>query len=451
VADEIAPGDVVLIQFGHNDGGAINDRRRARGSIRGIGDETEEIDNLMTGQPETVHSFGWYMSQMIRDAREKGASVVVLSQTARNIWKNGHVERSGIFSRLSEAVAERENVPFLPLTEMIADQYEYLGNLRVAELFPVDHTHTSRDGAFLNAAIVTSGLRALDEMSFHPFMSEAGQAVQPYASTRLLKPVEQWLTRPWMPDAQPVSRPELPTLYAIGDSTVRNGTKGDGSNGQWGWGAPLADFFDRTRINVENHALGGTSSRTYRTLGLWKKVVDRLEPGDFVLIQFGHNDRSPVNDNRRARGTLAGFGDEAEEIDNLLTGKPETVYTYGWYLRQCIKDIQGRGAVAIVCSPVPEDHFRDGQIDPGRLEQYAEWAAAVAAEEGVPFIALQERVADRYNALGEEIVGGVMFGQGDQTHTSAAGARLIAEEVMSGIRALPECSLKEFLKSVESQ
>jgi lysophospholipase L1-like esterase len=110
--------------------------------------------------------------------------------------------------------------------------------------------------------------------------------------------------------------PKLPTLFLIGDSTVRNG-QGDGANGQWGWGEPIVGFFDTTKINVVNRAGGGLSSRTYLTGGNWDQPLAMLKPGDFVMMQFGHNDSSAINDDSRARGTIKGTGDETEEIDNL--------------------------------------------------------------------------------------------------------------------------------------
>src|SRR5438552_7834084 len=83
--------------------------------------------------------------------------------------------------------------------------------------------------------------------------------------------------------------PRLPTLFIIGDSTVKNG-RDNGDQGLWGWGTPLASHFDKTKINVQNRALGGTSSRSFQTGGLWDKVLADLKPGDFVILQFGHND-----------------------------------------------------------------------------------------------------------------------------------------------------------------
>src|SRR5215475_9595382 len=69
------------------------------------------------------------------------------------------------------------------------------------------------------------------------------------------------------PQTEPAN-PKLPTLYVVGDSTVRNG-RGDGGNGQWGWGDVIGTYFDAGKINVVNRALGGRSSRTYITEGHW--------------------------------------------------------------------------------------------------------------------------------------------------------------------------------------
>ena len=103
----------------------------------------------------------------------------------------------------------------------------------------------------------------------------------------------------------------IPTLFIVGDSTVKNGTKG-----QRGWGDPVAVHFDKTKIKVENHAIGGRSSRTFITEGRWwTKSLPRPSPGDFGLIQMGHNDGCPLDDAARARGTIRGTGEETKEID----------------------------------------------------------------------------------------------------------------------------------------
>ena len=237
------------------------------------------------------------------------------------------------------------------------------------------------------------------------------------------------------------ANPALPSLILIGDSTVRNGHddgQGKGAAGQWGWGRPMADYFDAARINVVNRAVGGLSSRTYLTSGHWQRTLALVKPGDVVIMQFGHNDASPVNDDRRARGTLRGTGDEAEAIDNLLTRQRETVHTYGWYLRRFIADIRGKGAMPLVCSPVPFKRWdADGKVRRAAAD-YAGWAAQVARQERVGFIDLNEQAAARYDAMGRAAVM-ALFPQvepEETVHTNLAGARLNAEVVVAGVRAL---------------
>lgn len=446
---DLKPGDYVLIEFGHNDAGAINDDRRARGSIPTLGDETQEIDNLMTGKHEIVHTFGWYMRKMINETREQGATPIVMSMTARNVWPDGQIERENTFCTLAQELAADMDVTFIDLRNMIADQYALLGPIRVRELFPVDHTHTGPEGANINAAMVVSGLKAIDSPLTAMF-SEEGQTVTPYGPNVLVEQVRRWMTSIWMPDVQPPSDSTKPTLYAIGNSTVRTGRRGDGAKGQWGWGAPIADFFDRTRINVENHAMGGTSSRTFRTLGLWQAVLDKVKPGDYVIMQFGHNDSSPINDDRRARGTLPGNGEETEEIDNLLTGEHEIVHTYGWYIREFIKDTKAKGATPIVCSLIPRNHWTDGKINRS-VDSYAQWATQAAEEEGAYFINLNELICDHYDRVGQERVTALYFDGQETTHTNAMGAQMNATCLVKGIKAVEGLPLAAYLKIVKPQ
>jgi lysophospholipase L1-like esterase len=418
--DSLRPGDYVLIQFGHNDGGSPN-QDKARGDLPGTGDEVRDF-TMPDGSHRTVHTFGWYLRTFVRDARAKGAHPLLLSLTVRNIWKDGAVERGdGYFNDWTAAVANAEKVPYLDVTDAIADRYEALGAERVAALFPEDHTHTSPEGAGLNASLVVACLKGLSAAPFDSYLSAKGKAVMPYLAPR---------------------DPALPTLWLIGDSTVRNG-HGDGSNGQWGWGEPLADLFDTTRINVVNRALGGTSSRTFLTQGLWNGVLRQLKPGDFVLMQFGHNDNGPLDDQERARGTLPGTGDETREIDNPITKQHETVHTYGWYLRRFIADARAKGAIPIACSLIPRKAWKDGRILRNSTT-YQKWAAEVAASENTGYIDLNEKIAARYDALGPDKVD-PLFGD-PHTHTSRAGAELNARVVVDGIRALTDLRLAGYLR-----
>lgn len=237
-----------------------------------------------------------------------------------------------------------------------------------------------------------------------------------------------------------------PQVIFIGDSTVKNGS-GDGRNGQWGWGDQIAGYFDTARIDVVNRAIGGRSSRTFISEGRWENVLQTIRPGDFVLIQFGHNDGSPVNDTARARGTVRGIGEETEEIVNLITKKHETVHTFGWYLRKYVADTKAKGATPVIVSPVPRDNFKDGKTIRNNTN-YGGWAKQVAESENVPFIDLNELVAAEYDRIiaesGQAVIDSCYF-YGDHTHTSLTGAKLNARQVITAIRALENCSLKDYL------
>jgi lysophospholipase L1-like esterase len=230
----------------------------------------------------------------------------------------------------------------------------------------------------------------------------------------------------------------LPTLYLIGDSTVNTPTKG-----QQGWGAPLPSFFDQTKISIVNRARGGRSSRTYYMEGLWDQVRDSLKPGDFVLMQFGHNDGGPLADGR-ARASLKGNGEETEEVDNKTTGKKETVHTYGWYLRRYITDARAKGATPIVLSLIPRNIWKDDKVVRA-MNDYGKWAAEAAKSESTLFINLNEIIANHYEELGQRKVADIYFTATDHTHTTPEGAKFNASCVAEGIRSLKDCQLKNYL------
>ena len=234
------------------------------------------------------------------------------------------------------------------------------------------------------------------------------------------------------PVNQQPANSKIPTLFIVGDSTVRNGN-GDGSNGQWGWGDLISEYFDPAKINVVNRALGGRSSRTFITQGHWEQVVNSLRPGDFVMIQFGHNDGGPLNDDSRARGSIRGTGDETEEIDNQLTKQHETVHTYGWYLRKYIADTQAKGATPILCSMVPRKLWKDGKII-RNTSDYAGWAEEIARSTRITFLDLNNIIADRYEEMGAEKVNPLFADE--HTHTTLIGAKLNASLVIAALKRL---------------
>src|SRR5690606_4444166 len=116
---------------------------------------------------------------------------------------------------------------------------------------------------------------------------------------------------------------QRPALYIIGDSTVRNT-----NDSFMGWGTAIQSLFDTTRIDLRNQAMAGRSTRTFVKEGRWSAVSSQLKPGDYVMMQFGHNEGSKPDTTRGGyRGVLRGIGEETKELI-WPDGTPETVHTY---------------------------------------------------------------------------------------------------------------------------
>lgn len=228
-----------------------------------------------------------------------------------------------------------------------------------------------------------------------------------------------------------------PTLFLIGDSTVRNSTEG-----QMGWGDPLIGEFDPTKINVINRAIGGRSSRTFLTEGRWDAVMAHLKPGDFVLMQFGHNDNGKLND-ERCRASLKGVGDDVEAIIRMTDQQPETVQSFGWYLRKYVSEAKSKGATPIVVSLIPRNLWKDGKIVRSD-DSFGGWAKQVATQEHVSFIDFNHLLADRYEQMGQEKTAALFAGT-DHTHTGPTGAAYNAAAMAGAIRGLKDCDLSKNL------
>jgi rhamnogalacturonan acetylesterase len=230
--------------------------------------------------------------------------------------------------------------------------------------------------------------------------------------------------------APPFEPTQHPALFLVGDSIMHTGT-GDGSTGPWGWGSEIIPMFDASKIHVYNEGLGGRSSRGYRDEGAWAKILERLQPGDWVILQFGHNDAAN-SANYPDRTTMKGDGDESQVIVSPVTHKDETIHSYGWYLRQDVAEARAKGAKVIICSPPPRDTWVNGKILRG-LDGYAGWAQEAATKSGAAFLDLNTLSADKYDKLGEQATRALF---NDNQHSKKAGAHLNAESVVSGIEEL---------------
>lgn len=406
VLRRMQPGDYVLMQFGHNDSGAINDTIRARGTFKGIGEETEEIDNLLTGEHEIVHSYGWYMRQYVKETKEKGGIPVIIAPIPRNDWKDGKMLRNDqSYGKWAKEIAQQEKIGFINLNWKMADVLDTIGEAGVTNtyFFDWDHTHTAAKGAALAASKVVEGLKELDNCWLKDFLSP--------------NPV--------------INFPVKKKVFIIGDSTVANG-----KDDVIGWGRELPAFFDSTRIEFFNKARGGRSSRTYRYEGLWDEVLAQLGKGDFLLIQFGHNDGGKI-DAEKFRGSLPGTGDESQEVTRGQD-TTEVVHSYGWYMRHYISEAKAKGAIPIVISMVPRNEWENGKVK--RVsDSYGKWAEESAKAEGAYFINLNEAVAEQYEAMGADAV--KHFFKKDHTHTDEDGAKLNALTLAREIKNTKDCAL----------
>lgn len=231
---------------------------------------------------------------------------------------------------------------------------------------------------------------------------------------------------------------KLPTLWIAGDSTVKSNSP------MRGWGQDLGTFFDPKKINVVNRAIGGRSSRTFFTEGRWKEIEDSLKSGDFVIIQFGHNDVGPLDERGKFRGSVKGIGEETENVEKP-DGSTEVVHSYGWYLRQMAEGARKKQAKVILCSPVPHKKFdRNGKF----VQDWAEWRDWVkdcAKSEHAAFLDLANLIGKAYAKLDPSVIEGYFADKG--THNSAEGAMFNAEIVVSGLRAIQTAPLDSYLNS----
>ncbi len=230
-----------------------------------------------------------------------------------------------------------------------------------------------------------------------------------------------------------------PTLYIIGDSTVNSGPN---KSGLFGWGSFLESCFNTKKLRVENKASGGASSRSFLTNGSWAKVLGKLKAGDFLIIQFGHNDSGSLEGNPKAKGTIKGSGSAQIEVYNPTTNAKEIVHTYGWYLSKFITDAQSKGVEVFVCSPIPRNYWRQNKVVRASAD-YGQWSEEVAKRNGAFFIDLNNLVATKYEALGKEKVSA--FFPKDRAHTDLEGAKLNAKAVFEGIKNTPASKLKKFI------
>jgi|SRR5690606_8072745 len=222
------------------------------------------------------------------------------------------------------------------------------------------------------------------------------------------------------------------TLYMIGDSTMS--VKSPKAYPETGWGMPFAGFFDSTVI-VDNRAKNGRSTRTFISENLWQPVADHLKEGDYVFIQFGHNDESKE--------------------------KTERYTTPGQYkenLSRFVKETRLKKAIPVLLTPVSRRRFDKAGNALETHIAYSPLVKEVAKELNVLFIDMDSKSKDLYQQMGPEN-SRLLFlqlkpgehpnyplGKEDNTHFNELGARLIAQMVLSEIRVIDPALANRIIK-----
>jgi len=224
--------------------------------------------------------------------------------------------------------------------------------------------------------------------------------------------------------------PKLPTLFIVGDSTARNGA-------DLGWGDHLAHYFDTTKINVANRSRAGRSSRSYMVEGLWDKTLAEIKPGDLVMLQWGHNDGGDLGGNK-PRGDLPGDTDETKDVPQVtgpMSGKTETIHTYGWYNRKYVADIQAKGATPMFLSMTIRNIWKPDAAGTDRIERENHFnpiMQKIADDDHLFFIDMASIEAARLEATGKDKT--ALLFPIDHTHTSPEGAELNAQSVVIALK-----------------
>ena len=439
VRDALKPGDWVIVSIGHNDNGEFFDKKRARAVIPGVDPDTMYVGfNQRTQKQDTVYSYGTYLRMYINDARMKGANPILMSLTPRDAFDDhGKIVRKPQ-TEWAAYIAAVEGVPFVDLNEISGTKLDSYSRWKQQYHFHGDKIHTSKYGAEMNARSAAEGLWE--------------------SNNPALKPLQAMMMNVEL-DAFPKNNADKkPTVYFTGDSTVKNADSED--DGMWGWASQASTVFDESKINLVNAARAGRSTRSFIREGLWEKVYNSLQPGDFVTIEFGHNDICPITD-KKGRGVIASAQDTMH-VYHMENDTYALVYSFGWYLKKMIDDTREKGATPILVSLTPRNEWPGGKVE-RRNGSYGKWYQEVVEQTGVEFIDLHNLSADFLDkkfamkklpadkdkakekiAKLKEKVQGIYFKK-DHTHTSKLGAQMNANSFAKGLKQ-QKSSLANYLK-----
>ncbi|GLB35883.1 putative GDSL-like Lipase/Acylhydrolase family protein [Lyophyllum shimeji] len=212
------------------------------------------------------------------------------------------------------------------------------------------------------------------------------------------------------------------TVYLAGDSTM---AKGGGGSGTDGWGQYLGQYLS---IPVVNMAIAGRSARSYTDEGRFTTLINTAKKGDFVVIEFGHNDgTSGAVDNGREDAVGDGYNTTATVTEP--DGSTLVIHTFTYYIQNAVTALQAKGAIPIVSSQTPDNIWSGSSIAAG--PRFVGYMQTVGTRTGAVYVDHYDYVAQAYNKLGQTAV--TAFYPLDHTHTSPAGANVVAQAFVRGL------------------
>ena len=443
IAAAIRPGDYVFLELGHNDNEPKNQvRERASYKPEGklsIAEDSVVRINKRTNKLDTIYTFGGYTRRFINEVRAKGGIPVLFTLTPRNAYE---ADGKTIQRKLSDftpaifAIGKEMCVPVIDLNDISAKKLEKYGPWKTDYHFFLDKIHSSAFGAMMNARSAAEGVAASNDPQLVRLKSFMNDRVKP-------KRCDQKREK------------GKPMVFLCGDSTGKNADKDP--EGMWGWGSQGYTVFDAKKCVFQNQAKAGRSTRTYLEEERWEEVYNSLQPGDYVLIQFGHNDIGGI-DKQKERGVIATAEDTCHVYHMESNGKYKVIYSFGWYIRKMVRDAQEKGATPVILSFTPRNEWHQGKgevrgtfypVDEKANKQYIErrndnyipaWDKRIAEKCGVAFVDVHNITADALDKLGKEKA--AAYFNHDHTHTSLKGAQLNAQSVAKGLKAIKHPAAK---------
>ena len=217
-------------------------------------------------------------------------------------------------------------------------------------------------------------------------------------------------------------------VHTIGDSTMSEYKPA--ATPKRGWGMYLQAFFNPDSVEVNNRGKSGASTRTfYETENLWPSVKAQMHAGDYLIIQFAHNDeKCKGEDVYEQNAKLRAEGKDT--LTDMRGTEPNT--TYKAYLRKFVNEAREMGVTPILMSPICRAYFKDGKINDEGChvlsadKNYVRSMQEVAEEMDVPFMDMTKRTKDFFEYAGQELCMMQYFNCGDKTHTGASGGMVVS-------------------------